>query len=92
MLTVLVGIAEFERKLIKERTSTGRITALKCGVRFGRPSRLTADQMVPARRLLGNHLPGDRIRGEPSGHGSSLIRQAIHSAGFFVTMRIVTQS
>src|SRR5438552_14550413 len=41
VLTVFAGIAEFERELIKERTSTGRIAALKRGVRFGRPACLT---------------------------------------------------
>jgi DNA invertase Pin-like site-specific DNA recombinase len=52
VLTVFAGIAEFERELIKERTSTGRIAALKRGVRFGRPSSLTAEQTALARRLL----------------------------------------
>src|SRR5689334_393437 len=52
VLTVFAGIAEFERELIKERTSTGRIAALKRGVRFGRPSRLTVEQTALARRLF----------------------------------------
>jgi DNA invertase Pin-like site-specific DNA recombinase len=52
VLTVFAGIAEFERELIKERTSAGRIAALKRGVRFGRPSSLTAEQTALARRLL----------------------------------------
>jgi DNA invertase Pin-like site-specific DNA recombinase len=52
VLTVFAGIAEFERELIKERTSTGRIAALKRGVRFGRPARLTAEQTALAKRLL----------------------------------------
>ena len=37
VLTVFAGIAEFERALISERTSTGRIAAKARGVRFGRP-------------------------------------------------------
>jgi DNA invertase Pin-like site-specific DNA recombinase len=52
VLTVFAGIAEFERELIRERTGTGRIAAMKRGVRFGRPSRLTTEQMSLARRLL----------------------------------------
>lgn len=52
VLTVFAGIAEFERELIKERTGTGRIAALKRGVRFGRPARLSQEQTALAKRLL----------------------------------------
>src|SRR5215468_7526209 len=41
MLTVLGGLAEFERELIKARTGEGRVRAKARGVRFGRPSKLT---------------------------------------------------
>ncbi len=37
VLTVFAGIAEFERELIHQRTSSGRIAAKARGVRFGRP-------------------------------------------------------
>jgi DNA invertase Pin-like site-specific DNA recombinase len=37
MLTVLGGLAEFERELIRARTGEGG-SGLKLGVRFGRPS------------------------------------------------------
>ena len=37
MLTVLGGLAEFERELIMARTGEGRLRAKACGVRFGRP-------------------------------------------------------
>ena len=41
MLTVLGGLAEFERSLIIARTSEGRARAMQAGVRFGRrPSSL----------------------------------------------------
>jgi len=53
VLTVFAGIAEFERALIIERTSTGRVAARARGVRFGRPPKLTADQLAVARRLIG---------------------------------------
>ena len=36
MLTVLGGLAEFERELIRARTSDGRVRAKARGVRFGR--------------------------------------------------------
>jgi DNA invertase Pin-like site-specific DNA recombinase len=42
MLTVLGGLAEFERELIRARTGEGRRRAKDRGVRFGRPPTLTA--------------------------------------------------
>jgi DNA invertase Pin-like site-specific DNA recombinase len=44
MLTVLGGLAEFERSLIAARTGEGRRRAQERGVRFGRPRKLTAHQ------------------------------------------------
>ena len=44
LITVLGGIAQFERELIRERTDDGRIRAKARGVRFGRPRKLTAHQ------------------------------------------------
>jgi DNA invertase Pin-like site-specific DNA recombinase len=38
MLTVLGGLAEFERELIRARTGDGRARAKARGVKFGRPS------------------------------------------------------
>jgi DNA invertase Pin-like site-specific DNA recombinase len=44
MLTVLGGLAEFERELIKARTGEGRRRAQAAGVKFGRPSKLNPHQ------------------------------------------------
>jgi DNA invertase Pin-like site-specific DNA recombinase len=44
MLTVLGGLAEFERELIRARTGEGRERAKAQGVRFGRPAKLTPHQ------------------------------------------------
>jgi hypothetical protein len=44
MLTVLGGLAEFERELIRARTGEGRERARSAGVRFGRPNKLSAHQ------------------------------------------------
>lgn len=52
ILTVFAGIAEFERELIRHRTSAGRVAAQARGVRFGRPSKLTADQVALGQRLV----------------------------------------
>src|SRR5262249_12783987 len=44
LLTVLGGLAEFERELIRARTDDGRKRAKARGVKFGRPVKLTAHQ------------------------------------------------
>ncbi len=44
MLTVLGGLAEFERELILARTAEGRARAVAMGVRLGRPPKLTPDE------------------------------------------------
>jgi DNA invertase Pin-like site-specific DNA recombinase len=44
MLTVLGGLAEFERELIRARTSEGRKRAIAAGVKMGRPPKLDAFQ------------------------------------------------
>ena len=48
MLTVLGGLAEFERELIKQRTGEGRARALAAGVRFGRKPKLSDFQRKEA--------------------------------------------
>jgi len=52
VLTVFAGIAEFERALLQQRTGAGRAAARARGVRFGRRPKLTAEQIVVARRLI----------------------------------------
>jgi DNA invertase Pin-like site-specific DNA recombinase len=48
MLTVLGGLAEFERELIRARTGEGRDRAKARGVHMGRPSKLTPHQKKEA--------------------------------------------
>jgi DNA invertase Pin-like site-specific DNA recombinase len=50
MLTVLGGLAEFERDLIRTRTAEGRRRAEKRGQRMGRPFKLTPHQRSEAIR------------------------------------------
>ena len=52
MLTVLGGLAEFERELIRARTGEGRKRAQARGVRFGRPPKLNAHQRAEAIKRL----------------------------------------
>jgi DNA invertase Pin-like site-specific DNA recombinase len=58
MLTVLGGLAEFERELIKSRTGEGRKRAMARGIHMGRPSALNRDQQreALARREAGEAL------------------------------------
>jgi DNA invertase Pin-like site-specific DNA recombinase len=58
MLTVLGGLAEFERELIRQRTGEGRARAKANGVRFGRPKKLSSFQIAEAlkRRNSGEAL------------------------------------
>jgi DNA invertase Pin-like site-specific DNA recombinase len=50
MLTVLGGLAEFERDLIRVRTGEGRARAKARGVKMGRPPKLTSHQVREALR------------------------------------------
>jgi DNA invertase Pin-like site-specific DNA recombinase len=54
MVTILAGLAEFERELIRARTGEGRKRAKDRGVKFGRPSALTPHQREEALQRLGN--------------------------------------
>jgi DNA invertase Pin-like site-specific DNA recombinase len=50
MLTILGGLAEFERSLILARTGEGRTRAMARGVKFGRKPKLTKHQTEEAIR------------------------------------------
>lgn len=52
VMTFFSGMAEFERDLIRDRTEAGRREALERGVKFGRPIKLTEEQLKLARKLL----------------------------------------
>jgi DNA invertase Pin-like site-specific DNA recombinase len=63
MLTVLGGLAEFERELIRARTGEGRKRAQERGVRFGRPRKLTPHQRQEAlARLQAGETQADIAR------------------------------
>ncbi len=52
LLTVFAGLSELERNLINERTTEGRASAKKRGVKFGRKSKLTSHQQDQVRAML----------------------------------------
>jgi DNA invertase Pin-like site-specific DNA recombinase len=63
LLTVLGGLAEFERELIRARTGDGRKRAKARGVKFGRPTALTAHQRAEAlQRLAQGEAQADLAR------------------------------
>jgi DNA invertase Pin-like site-specific DNA recombinase len=63
MLTVLGGLAEFERELIRARTGAGRERAKARGVKFGRPSKLDEFQRREAlARLAAGESQADVAR------------------------------
>ena len=52
--TLLAGIAEFERELIRERTGEGRKRAMAMGIRFGRKRKLNDYQRREAMKRRAN--------------------------------------
>jgi DNA invertase Pin-like site-specific DNA recombinase len=57
MLTILGGIAEFERSLIRERQADGIAIAKANGVYKGRKPALTAEQVTQARERVESGVP-----------------------------------
>jgi DNA invertase Pin-like site-specific DNA recombinase len=57
MLTVLGGLAEFERELIRARTGEGRARAVARGVKLGRKPKLTPHQRKEAIKRRDNGEP-----------------------------------
>jgi hypothetical protein len=72
ILTVLGGLAEFERHLIIARTSEGRKRARAHGVLFGRPPKLTPHQRreAIARRDTGDETLTDIARSYNVSHST----------------------
>ena len=63
MVTVLGGLAEFERTLIAARTGEGRMRAKERGVLFGRPHKMTPHQRQEAlQRLAAGETYADLAR------------------------------
>jgi len=80
ILTVLAGLAEFERELIVERTGEGRDRAMAKGVAFGRKPKLTHHQRLEAiaRRNAGETVQS--IARSYNVHYSMIVRLALRNA------------
>ena len=74
LLTVFAGIADFERSLIVERTSAGRIAARLRGVRFGPRLALSAEQIAHARQLVENNQSVTEVARLLKVHRSTMYR------------------
>lgn len=59
IVTVLGGLAEFERELIKARTKEGRDRAVARGAKLGRKPKLTHDQR---REIIARRAAGEPVR------------------------------
>ena len=76
MLTVLGGLAEFERDLIRTRTSEGRERAKARGVKMGRKPKLTPHQRQEALRRKDNGEAVREIARSYNVHNSTISRLA----------------
>ena len=76
MLTVLGGLAEFERELIRARTSEGRARAVARGVKLGRKPKLTTHQQKEARKRRDAGEPVTDIARSYNVHHSTISRLA----------------
>lgn len=77
MLTVLGGLAEFERELIRARTSEGRACAVARGVKLERKPKLTQHQV---REILRRKADGEavlEIARSYNMHNSTISRLAV---------------
>ena len=74
IMTVFAGTAEFERDLIRERTTAGRVAAKRRGVRFGRPRKLNVEQAKLAGRLLAEGKPVGEIAETFNVHVTTIYR------------------
>lgn len=76
MLTVLGGLAEFERDLIRSRTGEGRARAKARGVKMGRKPKLTPHQRAEAIRRKDSGEAVREIARSYNVHNSTISRLA----------------
>ena len=76
MLTVLGGLAEFERDLIRSRTGEGRERAKARGVKMGRKPKLTPHQQAEAIKRREAGEPIREIARTYNVHNSTISRLA----------------
>jgi DNA invertase Pin-like site-specific DNA recombinase len=80
IMTVFAGIDEFERDLIRERTTAGRVAAKQRGVQFGRPRKLNPAQENLAQRLLTEGKSAKEIARTFNVHPTTIYRLSLLEA------------
>ena len=80
MLTVLGGLAEFERDLIRKRTAEGRERAKTPGVKMGRRPKLTPRQKQEILHRKENGEAVREIARSHNIHNSTISRLSVHRA------------
>lgn len=75
-MQMLAAFAEYEHAMIAERTRAGQRRAQADGIKFGRPSALSGDQLAEAKRLKGEGRTNRQIAGL-FGVGFSTLTRAI---------------
>jgi DNA invertase Pin-like site-specific DNA recombinase len=79
IMTVFAGIAEFERDLIRERTSAGREVARRRGIHLGRPRKLNPEQTKLARRLIDEGQSVREIADTFNVHAATIYRLSVNN-------------
>jgi DNA invertase Pin-like site-specific DNA recombinase len=85
---MFAALAEFERELIRERTTAGMKAAKRRGVHVGRPRKLAPDQLDIAAQLIA----GDRSQREVAkalGVAVSTLREAMREKGDAPASKVV---
>ena len=74
LLTILAGVAEFERGLLVARTSEGRRAARVRGVKFGPPLKVDAQKLELAKAAIGGGQTVSQVAVGIGVHPSTLYR------------------
>jgi DNA invertase Pin-like site-specific DNA recombinase len=78
-MTVFAVIAEFERDLVRERTSAGREVARRRGIHLGRPRKLNREQTKLARRLIDEGQSVREIADTFNVHAATIYRLSVNN-------------
>ena len=84
LLTILAGVAEFERGLIVVRTSEGRQAAQARGVKFGAPFKLDAQKLELARAAIEGGKTVNQVAAGIGVHPTTLYRHLKENDGSMV--------
>ena len=87
---VLASVAEFERELIRERTTAGIKAARRRGAKFGRPLKLSPDRLDMAAQLLSSGRQWREVA-KALDVSTSTLREGLKRRSFELQARIERQ-